>query len=166
MCVHTWSLGVDVIVDCYWLDFFFRFIKINKINIKIYNSFIHSFIPTKTNPMEDLRHALNRCIHHASTITLYVEKLRECENDKSHHSTATNLQSPLLMTFKACLKLASSTNANAMFSRFSKRIKWNHYPPTKMCSIRRANIHDILSIQNANLHCLPENYQRMVKYYL
>jgi peptide alpha-N-acetyltransferase len=32
-----------------------------------------------------------------------------------------------------------------------------------MCSIRRANIHDILSIQNANLHCLPENYQ--LKYY-
>lgn len=33
----------------------------------------------------------------------------------------------------------------------------------KMCSIRRANIHDILSIQNSNLHCLPENYQ--LKYY-
>jgi len=32
-----------------------------------------------------------------------------------------------------------------------------------MCSIRRATIHDILSVQNANLHCLPENYQ--LKYY-
>jgi peptide alpha-N-acetyltransferase len=32
-----------------------------------------------------------------------------------------------------------------------------------MCSIRRATIHDLLAIQNANLHCLPENYQ--LKYY-
>lgn len=33
-----------------------------------------------------------------------------------------------------------------------------------MVSIRVANIDDLLSIQNSNLHCLPENYQ--MKYYM
>ena len=28
-----------------------------------------------------------------------------------------------------------------------------------MVSIRRATIHDLLKVQDANLHCLPENYQ-------
>jgi len=33
-----------------------------------------------------------------------------------------------------------------------------------MVSVRVANIDDLLAIQNANLHCLPENYQ--MKYYM
>lgn len=33
-----------------------------------------------------------------------------------------------------------------------------------MVSIRPANASDLLAIQNANLHCLPENYQ--MKYYM
>ena len=33
-----------------------------------------------------------------------------------------------------------------------------------MVSIRPAQVDDLVGIQNANLHCLPENYQ--MKYYL
>ena len=33
-----------------------------------------------------------------------------------------------------------------------------------MVSIRRATVNDIINMQDANLHCLPENYQ--MKYYL
>jgi peptide alpha-N-acetyltransferase len=33
-----------------------------------------------------------------------------------------------------------------------------------MVSIRPATTGDLLAIQNANLHCLPENYQ--LKYYM
>ena len=33
-----------------------------------------------------------------------------------------------------------------------------------MVSVRVANTDDMLAIQNANLHCLPENYQ--MKYYM
>jgi len=33
-----------------------------------------------------------------------------------------------------------------------------------MVSIRRAHVADLMNMQNANLHCLPENYQ--LKYYL
>ena len=33
-----------------------------------------------------------------------------------------------------------------------------------MVSIRQATLDDLLSMQDANLHCLPENYQ--MKYYL
>ena len=33
-----------------------------------------------------------------------------------------------------------------------------------MCSIRRANVQDLVAMQDANLHCLPENYQ--MRYYL
>ena len=32
-----------------------------------------------------------------------------------------------------------------------------------MVSIRRATLNDIINMQDANLHCLPENYQ--MKYY-
>eukprot|EP00946_MAST-07B_sp_MAST-7B-sp1_P001506 g1506.t1 len=34
-----------------------------------------------------------------------------------------------------------------------------------MVSIRRATIHDLLKVQDANLHCLPENYQLKYYYY-
>lgn len=33
-----------------------------------------------------------------------------------------------------------------------------------MVSIRRAEVDDLLAVQAANLHCLPENYH--MKYYL
>jgi peptide alpha-N-acetyltransferase len=33
-----------------------------------------------------------------------------------------------------------------------------------MVSIERVRIEDLIELQNANLHCLPENYQ--MKYYL
>ena len=33
-----------------------------------------------------------------------------------------------------------------------------------MVTIREAQISDLMNMQNANLHCLPENYQ--MKYYL
>lgn len=33
-----------------------------------------------------------------------------------------------------------------------------------MVSIEKATIQDLIELQNANLHCLPENYQ--MKYYL
>jgi ribosomal protein S18 acetylase RimI-like enzyme len=39
----------------------------------------------------------------------------------------------------------------------------SHTAKLKMVSIRRAEISDLISMQNTNLHCLPENYQ--LKYY-
>lgn len=36
--------------------------------------------------------------------------------------------------------------------------------PSVMVSIEKARIEDLIELQNANLHCLPENYQ--MKYYL
>ena len=34
-----------------------------------------------------------------------------------------------------------------------------------MCSIRRANVQDLVAMQDANLHCLPENYQMRYYFY-